>query len=274
MTTGLNRSYERTIALAMEDGTYEDHTVAKAEQVPPDALQDVPSVLRAWEVHFREGFIFFVRDEYGFSPVPEPGMKLRLYGEGFGRTVRGVALVDESRNVHHVGGNVRHVYRYRTLEEERAEHAAWVASEKRKKIESWEAKKTETARAVAALPAPFRERFDFFLRRQGWGPEFGPYELFVMQEAVKIAQVRVDELTGVEAVAVFSKLSSAAQRQWLPSLDDGHSGNTFGAACALAHAYLTDPKLVLQMHGALCPLVGCQEYGCWSTTQPVKEKRT
>lgn len=253
---GPKRSYEETVLLAATDKTFEDQTITKVSSCEP---RD-PSTLRAWEVHF-QSYIFLVRDEHGRAPAPEPGHRLRLYGEGFGRTVRGVALLDQQRRV------VRHVYRYRTAEEEKAEHLAWVAAEKRKKVESWEAKKAETARAVATLPAPFRERFEFFMRRQGWGPEFGPYEIFVMQEAVKIAGVRVDKLAGAEAVAVFSKLSSKAQREWLPSLDDGHSGNTFGAACALAHAYLTDPKLVLRMHGALCPLVGCAEYGCWSTTQ-------
>ena len=255
--------YEEAVASAKLDMTYEDRTVSEASPYEPWQ----PSILRAWDVRFQEGFIFLVSDEYGRAPAPEPGKKLRLYGEGFGRAIRGVALLGEDRSV-------CHVYRYQTADEEKAAHAAWVASEKRKKIESWEAKKVETARAVAELPAPFRERFDFFMRRQGWGPEFGPYELFVMQEAVKLAGVRVGELVGADAVAAFAKLDSKEQRMLLPSLGDGHSGNTFGAACALAHVYLTDPKRVLQMHGALCPLVGCKEYGCWSTTQHGVEERS
>lgn len=51
---------------------------------------------------------------------------------------------------------------------------------------------------------------------------------------------------------------------WRPRFGE-HSGNTFGAACKLAHCFVAEPHLISKMHGALCPLVGCEEYGCWST---------
>lgn len=39
-------------------------------------------------------------------------------------------------------------------------------------------------------------------------------------------------------------------------------GNTFGFACVLARHYITNPENVYREHGALTPLVSCQEYGC------------
>ena len=254
-----NRTYQEALALVKADLIYEDREVATAEPL-------ARSEYRAWDVSFKEGFSFLVHDEYEKAPAPEPGSVLRLFGEGFGRPIRGVGpLVRTGRRTRNTP--IAHLYSYRTADEEKREHEEWVASEKQKKRASWEAKKAETARDVAALPAPFRERFEFFMRRAEWGPEFGPYELFVMQEAVKIAGVEWEGLRGVEAVSAFAKLGYAAQKQLLPSLGEDHSGNTFGAACALARYYLTQPELVPKMHGALCPLVGCAEYGCWATTQ-------
>lgn len=44
-------------------------------------------------------------------------------------------------------------------------------------------------------------------------------------------------------------------------LSDGHSGNTAGAAFALARLYIESPEYVSKMHGSLSVLVGSQEYG-------------
>jgi hypothetical protein len=60
----------------------------------------------------------------------------------------------------------------------------------------------------------------------------------------------------------FRALDWEAQKTIVPDLDDGHSGNTFGAALCLAHLYLTEPEAVAGVMGALAPLVGSEEYGC------------
>jgi hypothetical protein len=82
--------------------------------------------------------------------------------------------------------------------------------------------------------------------------------MFACKEAVKIAKACIT-VAGVEK---FGKLSGDEQKHFVPSLSDGHSGNTFGCAMFLAKCYLTDEKLVAVQHGALCPLVGCKDYGC------------
>jgi hypothetical protein len=185
-------------------------------------------------------------------PLPKAGDTVRFYGRGLGYPVRGVVVGDT-------------VYRYRTEEEEQEAHARAVAERKAAKEREWHNNAHETAARVAALPEPFRVRFEFFLRRPEWGPAFGPYELFVCEEATKIAGACADS----EDVARF--YDDRERQQGV--IADGHSGNTFGAACRLAALYLARPDYVPRMHGALCPLVGCDEYGCWATTEEAKRGR-
>ena len=52
------------------------------------------------------------------------------------------------------------------------------------------------------------------------------------------------------------------QKAFIPDLNEGHSGNSFGMSCRLAYNYLQDEEMVFFEHGALTPLVGCAEYGC------------
>lgn len=47
----------------------------------------------------------------------------------------------------------------------------------------------------------------------------------------------------------------------MPGYDEGHSGNTHGAAVLLARLYLTEPQSVPDVAGALSPIVGSAEYG-------------
>ena len=101
------------------------------------------------------------------------------------------------------------------------------------------------------------------MRRSDWGPEFGPYELFCCEEAIKIATALGTE----DKVRVFGRLEHEEQKKMVPGLDYGeHSGNTFGTSVQLALFYVSRPEMLYKVHGALCPLVGCNTYGCWSTT--------
>jgi hypothetical protein len=129
------------------------------------------------------------------------------------------------------------------------------------KRKDYEAKKTEYEAAVAALPPEFQARIARFWRNNPSFSENLPYELFCCQEAVKIA-ARCKTAGGIR---IFHDLPCEKQREAVPELSGEHSGNTFGAACLLAQCYLEHPELVDKMHGALCPLVGCKDYGCYST---------
>jgi hypothetical protein len=42
-------------------------------------------------------------------------------------------------------------------------------------------------------------------------------------------------------------------------------------AVALARFAMQSPELVPAAHGALCPLVGCKDYGCWAAHEGTSE---
>jgi hypothetical protein len=81
--------------------------------------------------------------------------------------------------------------------------------------------------------------------------------MFVCTQAVLIA----DKLKTPEAIKEWKKLEYGKQQAQVPGLSDDHSGNTFGAACYLASIYLQEPESVVEVHGALSPLVGSIAYG-------------
>ena len=206
------------------------------------------------EFHFTD-HSGFCTDNESQAPAPKVGDTIRLFGRGFGWRVRGCALVR--------GGEIVALYLYRTQAEDGDEHAAEVERSRARKRSEWEDKKSETVARIAALPKPFQERIEFFMRNQDWGWEYGPYELFCCEEAVKIAIA----IGLPEAIAAFAKCDIAEQKLVAPSLAyHEHSGNTFAAACKFAYAFAEDPQQVARMHGALCPLVGCDSYGCYAVT--------
>jgi hypothetical protein len=149
----------------------------------------------------------------------------------------------------------------------------WVGDQNAKKRADWEAKK-ETAATIAKMPETFRKRVEFFMRNPDWGWEFGGYEIFCCTEAVKIAEwlaLSVSDQRVADRIKIFSMSTSEEQKKLVPELDyENHSGNTFGAACHLAHAYVTQPDSLWKHHGALCPLVGCKDYGCFASTKEAK----
>ena len=157
--------------------------------------------------------------------APQVGETVKLFGRGFGYTVRGIEI----------GGRV---YRYQTPEEEEEAHRQWVANLRREEQERWEKNKDSLLARVAALPDMFRDRLNGFLEKD---PEFATagmglgYELFVCEQALEIAK----HLGSVGAVEAFRNEGCEQQRVLVPTLDDGHSGNTFGMAVAFAKHYLT-----------------------------------
>jgi hypothetical protein len=178
--------------------------------------------------------------------VPKPGDTLRLWGRGFGFTVRGIAINGQ-------------IVRYETDAEERDRHARELVESEMGQLAEAENRKAADDARVAALPEVFQRRIQRF--RDG-NPDFWwkhqSYELFCCEQAVTIAGA----MNSPADLQAFTKLEWEQQKRIVPGLDDGHSGNTFGMACRLAHWYLTHPENVEREHGALVPLVGCREYGC------------
>jgi hypothetical protein len=136
-----------------------------------------------------------------------------------------------------------------------AAEAQKAEDEKRAK---YEADRPAQEARIAALPVEFQDRIYGFCRHNSdWSYQFEAYELFTCEQAVLIASA----LKTPGAVTEFSMQKGSYD---VPGLSDDHSGNTFGAACHLAAVFLHSPELLFRCHGAMCPLVGCKEYGCWS----------
>lgn len=198
-----------------------------------------------WDVQTnRSGFILS-KEQLGKTKPPKLGDEIATYTHR-GSMIRGVDLRGEPLF-------------YKTDAELEIEHQEWVARHNEKQRKEFERNRRKLDRQFASLPDVFQRRISWF---RAWNPDFRwkeeAYELTSCVDAVKIAAV-MKTPKGVER---FQKMSYAKQRERVPDLYDGHSGNSFGMACRLAFLYLTDPLLVIAEHGALTPLVGCEDYGC------------
>lgn len=230
-----------TTQFPSDDTEFTDYTISKVESEPTGG----------WAVHF-DGWTFWIRKD---SPiVPAVGMHLRQYGKS-GYAVRGCFL-----------DGVRLFYR--TAEEERLRHEQWERDQKREKREAFERDREKIDARYDALPECFRRRLDKFrTNNPEFRYEYEGYELFCCEQAVEIAKALKSE----DAVRAFYNKPWEEQRALVPTLNDGHSGNTFGCACSLAIDYLTDESRVVKRHGALAPLVGSEEYGCVPASTPAPE---
>ncbi len=202
-----------------------------------------------------DGWNLYVEDDWGIwcpsdqcQTAPAAGETGRFYSKGLGYPVRGIII--EGR-----------VYKYLTEEQEKERHAGWVNEENDKRARAEERERQSRDERRAALPEALRERLATYEARNPlWRRDFESYELFVCEEAAALAVRFAGDAEGLRA---FNDLGIDEQKQAAPELKfSEHSGNTWAAAVHLAMRLVTDPKLVRGAHGALCPLVGCTEYGC------------
>lgn len=184
-----------------------------------------------------------------FANPPQVGQVMTQYGRGIGAPVRGLDVdgveiyyetEDEYRTRQKVEAEVRNSARRAEADANRAEADA----------------------RIAALPDCFQKRIARFRRNN---PDFywehEGYEMAACVDAVKIAAAFREADNPADALNAFHALPWSEQKAHVPGLDDGHSGNTFGMACRLAHHYLTDERYVFADHAAISPLTGC-ECGC------------
>jgi hypothetical protein len=214
-------------------------------------LTNVNTMKEGWEISHGPWTLFVHSDQC--QQPPKVGEKCRLYGRGVGYTVRGIVI--EGR-----------VYRYLTEEQDEQHHQAQLDADREKRQRDLDDHRAERDAAIAVLPEPFRIRIEHFQKaRPDWRREHEPYEFFCCQEAVKIANaVRPMGLPWDKAIHAFY---SDRDMQEIAKISRDHSGNTFGTACRLAHCYLEAPDRLPMLHGALCPLVGCEEYGCYAAAK-------
>lgn len=177
--------------------------------------------------------------------TPVVGMTLRLYPGDMGSEVRGVFIDGVC-------------FRYSTPSQQDWKHRLWCAQKHADDQARADLQIPNRDRRWAALPAQFRARKQRFMANNPeWRRDYETYELFTCEEAFKIATA----FSTHAEIRAWSLLDWEEQKAALPSLGEGHSGNTFGMACQLAMAYITNPEVVEQAHGALSPLVGSDAYG-------------
>lgn len=208
-----------------------------------------------WCVYSTSSMITFPKVE---GATPKEGSVLRTYPRSFGRQVRGV-FIDGQK-----------VY-YRTEAEEKERHQQWLAKREQKQREEAEANAAEADARIAKLPQPFQDRIQGFRKRKPdfrW--KFEEYELYCCEQAAVFAQA----FPTPEAIEKFAKAKSDAQLQMLPSLDQEHSGNTFGASVQFARLFVAgNYDFLFKAHGAMCPLVGCDDYGCYASSPEAAAER-
>ena len=199
-----------------------------------------------WTFTCENGIAFWVDKKYGVKP--RIGNVVRFY-------------FDETRSVRGLYINGRKSY-YHTREEQ-----AKLNAERRRKQEASEKalfrkNRPKLDAQYRSLPEVFKHRIDKFRQNN---PDFRwkyeAYEMYVCTQAVKIAEAaqKAEVIRSWDEGNGFISFEKA--KSVVPGLDDGHSGNTFGAACLLAILYLSNQRGVVRHHGAMAPLVGSKEYG-------------
>ena len=225
-----------------------------------------------YELVFPSGWEFFMPSK---EFVPCKGQTVRLYGKGIGYSVRGLVV------------NNRICF-YRTIEEQVMGEEALRQKNKDADIKKYLDEEEKNNERINGLPPEFRERINGFRDyNPNWKYDYESYELFICEQAVAIAQAMRHSIPhGIETVQCASSdidkfleelyaASFVKQREMVNGLSNGHSCNSLYQAILLANAYIRCPAEIPKMHGALCELVGCKDYGCYAIrSRRLKPKTT
>jgi hypothetical protein len=180
--------------------------------------------------------------KYGVEPKAGDVIEIDITN---GSTIRGLKL------------NSKEVF-YKTDEDLAREHKEWCENHKKQQQEEFEKEKDSLDAKYNALPKVFQKRIDKFrANNPNFRVEYESYEMFCCEQAVEIANAMQTK----EAIKEFADLDWEKQKEKVPNLDGGHSGNTFAMSCRLAYWYLDNPENVVKEHGSLSVLVGSEEYG-------------
>lgn len=190
----------------------------------------------------------------------KPGDTARFFGKGMGFSVRGVVILPAD------GGESIVLY-YSTEEEAEVKRLKDLEESNAARKKEYEESYDDNNERISKLPEVYQDRINNFrLHDKDWGWNYESYELFACEESVKIAE----HCKTAKGVMDFHKSTWDEQ---VKVVSDSHSGNTMGFACALAKLYIDNPDLVPKYHGAMCPLCGCKEYGCWSSRPEAEIER-
>lgn len=226
---------EQETARTLDQTWKSNETIKKAEETK-----------YGWTISTDQGTGFFIAKKHiGPGIRPQAGDEVATYVHN-GWNVRGIDLRGEPLF-------------YKTDSELAVEHEEFKEKLRLDKIKTFKKERAGLDRKFSKLPPEFQRRISWF---RAWNPDFRveyeAYEMSACVDAVKIAET----MESLGQVRMFQKSSYERQRKLVPDLYEGHSGNSFAAAVHLALLYLTDPLLVIAEHGAMTPLVGCEDYGC------------
>lgn len=209
------------------DAPYEDVAIVEIQSTPD-----------GWHCTGDSGWTMFVPSLpitlYGRTLrepiVPNVGDRMRLYGS-FGHEVEGIQINDA-------------VVFYRDQAQREAHRRRWLEDHDARQRREFALSKPKLDADFDALPDVLKARIQRF---RDENPDFRvkdeSYELFVCTEAVKIADslaglVGGETPTPADVIKAFHDKPWQEQKQLVPALDEGHSGNTFGGACMLARALM------------------------------------
>lgn len=206
-------------------------------------VEDGGDPATGWAVTMDDGWSIVI-ENVGLEP--QVGDTIRLYGEGWGRPVRGIDLNGQT-------------VRYRTIQEQKLENERQLLEMQRGWERAYSDEADDLEAKIVVLPRPFIDRIQRFRRVHpvAFDVQYLAYEVFCCQEAVKIAAHCQDEQAVIQ-------LANASWDEQAQVISNGHSGNTAHSSFMLAFGYLTQPETLWQLHGALCAIVGCQNYGCFA----------
>lgn len=209
----------------------------------------------------------------GFNPnrIPKVGDRIGIYTHNMtythGIEINGVDLFFETPEQYE-----------KRAARERVEAA-------QKKRDEFEQAKAELDASYDALPEVFKRRLDKFRNANpDFRVEFESYEMLACIDAVKLAEAFNKHWDGIANKTGLDRDAEAQQwfekfrempwdvQKTLVDINEGHSGNSFGFAWMLGYYYVVNPVMVEAYHGALTPLVGCEEYGCPHPYEPAGRK--
>jgi hypothetical protein len=181
--------------------------------------------------------------KYGVIPKVNDQLTIHTKGGAFG-TIRGMDLNGEK------------IF-WKTDEDLEAERVEWLRKHEEEKQQRFKDNVAKMDETYNSLPKCFQERIDRFrTNNDRFRIDYEEYELFCCTEAIKVANA----CKTTEKIDAFVKMKYEEQIK-LVNLDEGHSGNTFGACITLAYLFLTEPENVCKVYGSMSNLVGSVEYG-------------
>lgn len=176
-----------------------------------------------------------------YKVKPNVGDKITLCTKNFS-TIRGVFI------------NGKKVF-YKSDKQLEQDHKRFVNKLKRQREQQFKKEEKQLDERYNKLPDVFKQRIDNFRKNNiNFRIEYESYELFCCEQAIIIA----NKLKTVENVEKLK--NSDDYYLMVPELDHGHSGNTMGMSIFLAYWFLKEQQKIIEITGALAPLVGSKEF--------------